>query len=146
MLDTRDLVIEKIESGSKVVAFRLDSSVEFLGQALHIPLTGETGSVTVHYHTLPKAAALQWLQPDQTAGKKAPFLFSQSQAILARTWVRIQDSPGLRYTYDAIIRVPKGMLALMSAENPVKQSSDGVYKFNMKQPVPAYLLALAVGD
>jgi aminopeptidase N len=34
----------------------------------------------------------------------------------------------------------------MSAENPTEVSSDGMYQFRMPQPIPSYLLALAVGD
>jgi aminopeptidase N len=49
-------------------------------------------------------------------------------------------------TYEATIRVPQGLMAIMSAENPTKKSPDGVYKFRMPQRIPAYLLALGVGD
>ena len=99
----------------------------------------------VAYRTHPAAAALQWLQPDQTAGA-APFLFTQSQAILARTWLPCQDSPGIRFTYEATVQVPPHLLALMSAENPRQLAPDGRYHFRMAQPIPAYLMALAVGD
>lgn len=90
--------------------------------------------------------ALQWLSPEQTYGKKHPFLYTQGQAVLTRSWIPIQDSPGIRFSYDAQISVPKGLMALMSAENPQKKSDDGIYKFDMKQPIPAYLVALAIGD
>src|SRR5690606_16459222 len=81
-----------------------------------------------------------------TSGGKLPFLFTQSQAILARSWVPIQDSPGIRFTYEAKVTVPSNLLALMSAENPQEKNDDGVYHFKMDKPIPAYLLALAVGD
>jgi leukotriene A-4 hydrolase/aminopeptidase len=147
VLDTRDLTIEKVllDDGSSA-AFTMGEEVKHLGKALTVPVKASTKKITVYYSTSPGAAALQWLNPAQTAGKKFPFLFTQSQAILARTWVPIQDSPGIRVTYAATVRVPKELMALMSAENPQQKSSDGVYRFNMPQPIPAYLLALSVGD
>jgi leukotriene-A4 hydrolase len=81
-----------------------------------------------------------------TADKNHPAPFTQGQAILTRTWIPCQDSPGIRITYDATMRVPKDLMAVMSATNPQKKSADGVYTFEMKQPIPAYLIALAVGD
>ena len=80
------------------------------------------------------------------AGKRQPFLFTQSQAILARTWIPCQDRPGVRFTYAATVKVPKETLALMSASNPTQKNEQGVYEFNMPQPIPSYLLALGVGD
>lgn len=146
ILDTRDLIIEKVLVDDSSVAFKTGDSATFMGKALFIPILPSSKTITVFYSTSPDAAALQWLSPEQTAGKKQPFLFTQSQAILARTWIPIQDSPGIRFTYDATISVPPNLLAVMSAENPQTKNSSGIYKFKMPQPVPAYLMALAVGD
>ena len=147
LLDTRDLDIQRVtlDSGT-ATRFTLGEPVEFLGRVLEIEITPETQWVHIDYSTRPEAAALQWLDAQQTAGKTAPFLLSQSQAILARTWVPCQDTPGVRMTYEAILRVPRGLLALMSAENPTEKSADGVYRFQMPQAIPSYLLAIAVGD
>ena len=145
-LDTRSLTIEKVEVDGQKAEFELASEVEHLGQKLTIPVTPQSKKVTITYQTSSTAEALQWLAPSQTAGKKSPFLFTQSQAILARTWVPTQDSPGIRFTYSAEITVPKDLMAVMSAENPQQKNESGVYSFKMEQPIPAYLLALAVGD
>lgn len=145
-LDSRNLTIEKVEVDGQKAEFELANEVEHLGQKLSIPITDQSKKITITYKTSSEAEALQWLSPAQTAGKKSPFLFTQSQAILARTWVPTQDSPGIRFTYTAEVTVPKELMALMSAENPQQKNDSGVYTFKMEQPIPAYLLALAVGD
>lgn len=148
ILDTRDLIISKVslDDDTSGAAFATSVPDEILGTALIIKLKPETKKVTVHYQTTPEAGALQWLSPEQTAGKKNPFLFTQSQAILCRTWIPVQDSPGIRFTYDAEVKTPGGYMAVMSAENPTERSADGIYRFKQKRAVPAYLMALAVGD
>lgn len=146
ILDTRDLTIERVFADDAETAFRMGDSSKIMGNALHVTISSNTKSVTIYYSTSPNAAALQWLAPEQTAGGKTPFLFTQSQAILARTWIPIQDSPGIRFTYDATIKVPANLLPVMSAENPQEKNKTGIYTFNMPQPVPAYLMALSVGD
>ncbi len=147
-LDTRDLEIAAVhlDGASAAAPFTLAPAVPIFGQELAIPLAPQTRTVRIDYRTRPEAAALQWLSPEQTAGGKSPFLFTQSQAILARTWVPCQDSPGVRMTYGATIRVPKELLALMSAANPAARNASGTYRFEMTHPIPSYLLALAVGD
>lgn len=148
ILDTHDLKIDKVTLGKdeKPTTFKLAEPVKYLGQALIIDIEEGTKTVTVYYSTSPTAAAIQWLDKEQTAGKKYPFLFTQSQAILGRTWIPCQDSPGLRITYSARIKCPKELMAVMSASNPTALSADGVYHFNMPNPIPSYLLALAIGD
>ncbi len=147
-LDTRDLEISAVhlDGSSSAAPFQLAPAVPIFGQELTIALPPGAKTVRIDYRTRPEAAALQWLTPAQTAGGKQPFLFTQSQAILARTWVPCQDSPGVRMTYSATIHVPKELLALMSATNPKVRSGDGIYRFEMTHPIPSYLLALAVGD
>ena len=146
--DVHNLEIQKVTVGKdeeKEVEFQLGEEVKYLGQDLMIPLEENTEWVNIYYKTTEGADALQFLDPTQTKGKKEPFLFTQSQAIMARTWLPCQDSPGIRFTYNASVKVPEGMLALMSAENPQEVDPDGVYGFTMDQPVPSYLFALAVG-
>jgi leukotriene-A4 hydrolase len=150
VFDTRNLKISKVTSGErnneKEAKFNVGKQDKQLGSPLTVTLTGNETLIHIYYETNPYAAALQWLSPQQTAGKKHPFLFTQSQAILARTWLPCQDSPGIRYTYNATVKVPKGLIALMSAENPQEKNETGIYHFSMKQPVPSYLMALAAGN
>ncbi|HEY7161433.1 MAG TPA: M1 family aminopeptidase/hydrolase, partial [Acidobacteriota bacterium] len=147
-LDTRDLNISKVtlDQSDKPAKFEMGEEIKYLGQSLEIEIEPTTKVVHIFYSTRPQAAAVQWLTPEQTSGKKKPFLFTQSESILARTWVPCQDSPGIRMTYSATIHVPADLMAVMSAENPTKKNSEGVYQFKMTNPIPSYLLALAVGD
>lgn len=149
VLDARNLDVEAVLLGDlsgTPTEFSLGEADPVLGQRLQIAILPKTEQVTIRYRTTPGAAALQWLTPEQTAGRQYPFLFTQSQAILARTWIPCQDSPGVRFTYDAQVRVPVELLALMSAENPQARNEAGEYSFRMVQPIPSYLMALAVGD
>ncbi len=150
LLDSKNLHIDSVKAGTGIVEspteFTLSDPDEIMGSALEIKLPKEADWVHIYYRTTAGAEALQWLNPRQTAGKEHPFLFTQSQAILARSWIPLQDSPGIRFTYEATVKVPPDLLALMSAENPQQRNDQGVYHFEMKQPIPAYLMALAVGD
>lgn len=147
IFDTKDLNIKSVTLDNGVsTEFTLGENDAILGKALFIRIEPNTKSVSIVYETNPSAEALQWLSAQQTAGKQFPFLFTQSQAILARSWVPTQDSPGIRFTYDADVTVPKDLLALMSASNPQSKNESGTYHFEMKQPISSYLLALAVGD
>jgi leukotriene A-4 hydrolase/aminopeptidase len=151
LLDTRDLKIEKVETsadGTQYLAatFKLGDNDKILGSPLTIPLPSAANRVRIHYSTSPGASGLQWLAPAQTAGKKSPFLFTQSEAIHARSWIPLQDSPAVRVTYNARVRTPRNLLAVMSAEDLSGSARDGDYSFRMTQPIPSYLIALAVGD
>jgi len=145
-LDCRDLNIQSVQIDGLKTDFNIGTEKPFLGSPLAIAIKPNTRLVTIQYATSPDAAALQWLAPAQTAGGQKPFLFTQSQAVLARTWIPLQDSPGIKFTYDAKVQVPAGLMALMSAENDTALHADGVYRFKMPQPVSSYLMALAVGD
>ena len=146
ILDTRDLNIAGTYCGDQAVPFSLGDTDQHLGTPLNIELSSECQRVRVDYATSPEASGLQWLSPQQTAGKKHPFLFSQAQAIHARSFIPLQDSPGVRITYDATIRTSPELMAVMSASNDPNAARDGVYEFNMPQRIPSYLIAIAVGD
>jgi aminopeptidase N len=154
VLDTRDLLIESVAfinaSGALVDAtHELGETDEDLGTPLGIKvpvdLRGDTQlKLHIAYRTSPQSTALGWLPAELTAGGKHPFLYSQSQSIHARSWVPLQDTPGIRITYSARIQTPPELLAVMSANNDPNTERDGMYEFEMPQPIPAYLLAIAV--
>lgn len=146
ILDSKFLDIKKVLVDNKEVTFSLGKNDKQLGQALKIPLQAASKQITIYYNTTNKTEALQWLSPQQTADKKEPFLFTQGQAILTRTWIPIQDSPQIRITYNATVKVPSQLMAVMSAENPKAKTANGIYTFKMQQAISPYLIALAVGD
>lgn len=146
VLDTRGLVIEKVLANGQELGFELAEPDAELGAALSITLPSDGNIIDVHYRTSEDASGVQWLTPAQTAGKKHPFLFTQAQAVHARSFIPLQDSPQVRVTYDAVIRTPEHLLAVMSAANDPDTERDGVYEFTMPQSVPSYLIALAIGD
>lgn len=145
-LDTYNLKIESVKVNDAPVKFILKPADEILGSELDIPVTSNTKTVTIYYETSPDARALQWLSPEQTAGKIYPFLFTQSEAILARSWIPLQDTPGIKFTWTVTIHCPKELMALMSCPQNPKQIGNGNYSFKMPLPVPSYLMALSIGD
>lgn len=151
VLDTRDLKIEGVAVAADAgpwqpAEFAMGETDPVLGTPLKIAMPEEASRVRIAYRSSPQASGLQWLGPELTADKTQPFLFTQSQAIHARSWIPLQDTPALRFTYDARIRTPAGVLALMSAENEPDPEIDGDYQFEMPQAIPSYLMALAVGE
>ncbi|MDL2141473.1 leukotriene A4 hydrolase C-terminal domain-containing protein [Flavobacterium tructae] len=148
IFDENTLNITKVTLGDeeKETKFKLGTDVEFHGKPLHITIEPNTTKVNIYYSTTKDAVALQWLTPEQTADKKKPFLFSQGESVWSRTWIPCQDSPGIRFTYNAKVTVPKDLIALMSAVNPQKKNDTGVYTFKQDKAIPSYLMAIAVGD
>ena len=147
-LDTRDLDIRavRLDTDPQAVEFTLAKADPIRGRKLTIPIRPATRSIHIDYATRPSAGALQWVSPRQTAGQAYPYLYSQNEPILARSWIPCQDTPSVRVTYDARISVPGSLRAVMSAENPLARSADGTYEFRMQRAIPSYLIALAAGD
>ncbi|HEX8379348.1 MAG TPA: aminopeptidase, partial [Allosphingosinicella sp.] len=151
VLDSKGLEVKAVtDGGGKPLPFAMGKADEALGAPLTVQLNGAT-RIRIAYASAPGAEALQWLTPEQTAGKKHPFLFSQGQAILNRSWIPTQDSPGIRQTWEARIVVPEPLRAVMSGERltPEGEAAEGggrAFRFRMDKPVAPYLIALAAGD
>ncbi len=150
IFDVKNVAIQKVTIGEKdketETTYLLGESDTLLGQPLTVTIDSTTKFVNIYYQTTEKCEALDWLAPQMTTGKKHPFLYSQGQAILTRSWIPCQDAPSNRITYSADVKVPQELMAVMSADNPRELDSLGEYHFEMKQPIPSYLIALAVGD
>jgi leukotriene-A4 hydrolase len=151
VLDSRGLAIEEVTGGGGApLSFTLGPPDPLFGSALTVALPPGTERIAVRYAAGADADALQWLAPEQTAGGEHPYLFTQGHAILTRTWLPTQDSPGIRQTYDARVTVPRPLSAVMSAEHlgPVESPAGDarVLGFRMREPLPPHLIALAAGD
>jgi leukotriene-A4 hydrolase len=143
VLDTRGLTIHSVDHAA---SYDLGEADPILGSPLRIQLRPDAAWVRIHYSTSPQASGLQWLDAPQTAGKIQPFLYTQSQAIHARSWIPLQDTPAVRVTFEATIRVPPGLRSVMGAERLPGQERNCAASFRMEQPIPSYLIALASGD
>ncbi|MDG0974637.1 MAG: M1 family metallopeptidase [Crocinitomicaceae bacterium] len=148
IFDMYGLSIEKVTIGEDETetTYTIGEELPTLGAPLIVDIEPTTTVVNIYYSTTDASSALDWLAPELTMSKEHPFLYTQGQAILTRTWIPVQDIPSNRITYSADVKVPLGLLALMSAKNPTEKNDAGSYSFTMDQPIPCYLIAMAVGD
>jgi leukotriene A-4 hydrolase/aminopeptidase len=147
-LDTRDLEIAGVQAEGADIRHALDESDAVLGTRLRLDGLNGNDRIRIAFKTAPGASALQWLDPAQTAGGEHPYLFSQCQAIHARSVFPCQDTPSVRFTYNARVKAPAPLRSVMSAERTEVAEADGsvTCDFRMPQPIPSYLFALAVGN
>jgi len=146
VFDIKSIAVSKVEVDDDEVKFVVAKKNDLLGDALSIPIDENSERITIYYETEKGAEALMWLNPEQTAGKKTPFVFTQGQAILTRSWIPCQDTPANRITYSAEIACDSNLMVVMSANNPKERNNQGFYQFEMPQSIPTYLIAMGVGD
>ncbi|XP_051156421.1 leukotriene A-4 hydrolase isoform X2 [Leptopilina boulardi] len=158
ILDVRNITLLSItnEKDNSKLDYSVGETVSF-GSKLNIKLPTESEcedgktryKIKIEYETSSKATALQWLDPKQTSGKKYPYLFSQCQAIHARSMIPCQDTPSIKSTYSAEITTPNWATTLMSALHDGVENVGNdmkLSKFHQPVPIPSYLIAIAVGD
>ena len=152
IFDIKGLEIQKVTTGERNAEIEADFVIgkydkdSILGQPLLVKINVDDSIINIYYKTTEYSEALDWLDPSLTSSKIHPFLYTQGQAILTRTWIPIQDSPSNRITYSADVKVPAKLRAVMSAKNDKKRNPTGLYHFEMNKSIPCYMIALAVGD
>lgn len=151
-LDTNYLSISSVKLNSSDSDWKVKDRVEPYGSPLHVSVPngapqGEVIKLDIELETTKECVGLQWLTPAQTGNKKHPYVYSQCQAILARSIFPCQDTPDVKSTVTFNITSP---LPVVASGVPVTSDSAGesdkLYRFEQKVPIPSYLFALASGD
>ena len=146
-LDCFKIDLKEARTDDRKLEWEFDAQAEILGERLHLKGFEGESSFTLNFRTSPDARALQWLSASQTASGNFPFLYSQCQAIHARSIFPCQDTPSVRFTYSAEVTVPQDLAAVMAAERvDVREGKHTAFLFKMPQPIPSYLFALGVGN
>jgi leukotriene-A4 hydrolase len=145
-LDSYKIDLQQAHTNGRELEWEFDTKDDVLGERLHLKGLAGASRFTLKFRTSPEARALQWLNASQTAGGNHPFLYSQCQAIHARSIFPCQDTPSVRFTYAADVEVSEGLIAAMAAEKVEGREGSGQFSFRMPQPIPSYLFALAAGN
>jgi aminopeptidase N len=147
-MDTRNLNITRVYKGDQEILWEIDQHDSIVGDRLHLMDLDGFSEFTIEVTSSPEASALQWVTPKQTAGGEHPFLYSQCQSIHARSIFPCQDSPSVRFTYEATVEVQRPLVAVMAAEHIETEHLEETrqYRYRMPQPIPSYLFGIAVGN
>ncbi|GJJ73186.1 leukotriene-A4 hydrolase [Entomortierella parvispora] len=152
VLDTSFIAIHSVTVAGEALKHTLEKRHEKYGSALTIELAqavskGDKVNILIGYATTEECTACQWLEPSQTVGKKHPYLFTQCQAIHARSMVPCQDSPSVKLTYSANINAPlRAVMSAVPTGEEKQANGTTTFKFHQKTRMPSYLIALAVGN
>ena len=129
ILDTSNVEVFELNvkgpgQSSRPVVFDLLPSKSYLGSALKVDLSSVSLNenelvLAISCGTTDKCEAIQWMKKEETAGKRQPYLYSQCQSILCRSIFPCQDTPGVKFTYDAEVSVPKGKVCFCKFYFPI---------------------------
>lgn len=155
ILDTRFLDVHEVSVNGERSNWELLAQSKPYGHALKVPLNqaikgGETLSLRIGVQTTKDGTAVQFLTPVQ-ARSQHPYMFSQCQAINARSIFPCQDTPDVKSTFEFNITSPLPVLASGLAVGSPEAASgnknnEKVYRFRQDIPIPSYLFAVASGD
>lgn len=152
ILDTTFLDIASVKLNAVDSQWEVRDRVEPYGCPLHVSVPdgapqGEIVKLEIALNTTKDCTGLQWMTPAQTGNKKHPYVYSQCQAILARSVFPCQDTPDVKSTFTFNITSP---LPVVASGVPVPSEHEGqgdkLFRFEQKVPIPSYLFALASGD
>ena len=154
-LDTKALIINSVidSDTGDFLEYKMDNyyKLESHGVPLKIYKEYEKSdyfAIVINFSTTEEGMALDWLNPEQTSGKKYPFMYSQCQSILCRELMPIQDTPAVKMPVSVSITVPKPLLGLVGGiyQSKIDNGNTTTYFYEQKIPIPSYLIAIAAGD
>ncbi|KAK7908224.1 hypothetical protein PG985_015527 [Apiospora marii] len=152
ILDTTALDVSSVKLNAADLKWELKQAVKPYGSPLHIAVPegaqrGDVVRLDIAVTTTKDCTGLQWMTPAQTGNKKHPYVYSQCQAILARSILPCQDTPDVKSTFTFNIT---SSLPVVASGVPVPSDNSGegerLFRFEQKVPIPSYLFALASGD
>ncbi|KAI0407729.1 leukotriene A-4 hydrolase [Xylaria palmicola] len=152
VLDTNHLSVLSVKSDSADLQWTLKDPVAPYGSPLHVSVPdgvsqGDTLKLDIALETTKDCVGLQWMTPAQTGNKKHPYVYSQCQAILARSIFPCQDTPDVKSTFTFNITSPLPVVASgVPVPADVQGDRDKLFRFEQQVPIPSYLFALASGD
>ncbi|KAK8255833.1 putative leukotriene A-4 hydrolase like protein [Phyllosticta capitalensis] len=158
VLDSSFVDVQDVKVDGQKAKWDLAARSEPFGSPLSIKLNkgvekNKQVEVDIALSTTDKCTALQWMTPEQTSNKKHPYMFSQCQAIHARSIFPCQDTPDVKSTVDFNIRSPLPVLAsgLPTGSSDFQHADKEspatlLYSFKQQIPIPSYLFAVAAGD
>jgi len=149
--DTAHIEIRGVQVNNADCKYELVDVSPVLGSRLSVFIPdklkskGSNFTIKIDYAASKAASAIQWLDAPATKGGKFPFVFTQCQAIHARSLLPCMDTPGVKTSYSATVRCPEWCTVLMSAL-ALSQPNSTTFRFNQPVPIPSYLIALAAGS
>lgn len=153
ILDSRFLDISSVTIDDVESPWELKPYSAPLGAPLHIYIPegaakGVIVNLGIHLKTTKDCTALQWLTPGQTSNRRYPYMFSQCQAINARSIFPCQDTPDVKstFTFNITSQLPVVASGVPVGDHDSTPGLDKLYKFEQKVPIPSYLFAVASGD
>lgn len=153
ILDSRFVKVTETSINNTQSQWELKPHSDPFGAPLHVSVPegaakGDVIDLKIQLETTDKCTALQWLTPAQTANKKHPYMFSQCQAINARSIFPCQDTPDVKSTFSFKLtsKLPTVASGCPVGDHTPTPGTEKVYQFEQKVPIPSYLFAVASGD
>lgn len=154
VLDVTTVQIQKVLLNECEVSdykIECENTKNKLGNALIITSGKQlikSSRLKIFFNTTTESTALQFLNKNQTDGKVADYLFSQSEPIHARSIYPCFDTPSIKSPFKVRVTSPLKTLVscLTDKERQTKETNDNVYHFIQPVPIPAYLFAIVSGD